>query len=123
MAAAASPLAQFDGFYYAPNGTKLNFALSSAHGYLTNWSVTYGSSSVALTPSAPTQSPTFSISVAPGVLGPAQPLNVTYDALAGGPGQEDVATLSLILPAGKSVVISRDVPDDGYDFTLYIAAN
>jgi hypothetical protein len=121
---AQNPLTKIDSHYSAANGTTLTFALSSAHGYLTMWSVTYGGSAVKLAPTAPTPNPTFSITVAPppGGAGNTQSLHVMYDALSGGPGQEDIATLSLVTPAGSSVVWSQSAPQDGLDFNLFIAA-
>ena len=123
MAAGGNPLTEYDGFYSAPKGTKLNLALSSAHGYLTVWTVTYGGAAVALNPVSPTASPGFTITVAPapGGVGSAQALHVIYNALAGGPGQEDVVTLSLQLPGGNVVVYTQPTTY-GLDFALSISA-
>lgn len=123
MAATPSPLTQVDGFYYAPNGTALNFALSSAHGYLTIWTVTYGGTAVNLTPASPTANPAFGITVMRPSRGAGnvQALHVIYNPLAGGPGQEDVVTLSLVLPAGNSVIYTQPTTY-GFDFVLSISA-
>jgi hypothetical protein len=123
MAATSNPLTQYDGFYSAPKGTKLDFSLSSAHGYLTVWTVTYGGNNITLTPPSPTPSPSFSITVTPSPdgLGNAQVLQVLYNPLAGGPGQEDVVTLSIVLTNGNAVVYTQPT-NYGNDFALSISA-